>query len=103
MTLSMKTIMSVMKVLIYIVPSMTNLPTGLAAMLAIIPVSPFTTADIMIPDSTSQLPIFYICEGRDRISAVVKVETGIIVLYDRLRSTSTPQIASTDVIFSPLG
>ena len=52
MTLSMKTIMSVMKVLIYIVPSMTNLPTGLAAMLAIIPVSPFTTADIMIPDST---------------------------------------------------
>ena len=41
-----------MKVLIYIVPSMTNLPTGLAAMVAIIPVSPFTTADIMIPDST---------------------------------------------------
>jgi hypothetical protein len=52
MTLSMKTIMSVMKVLIYIVPSMINRPIGLSAMLAIIPVSPFTTADIIIPDST---------------------------------------------------
>jgi hypothetical protein len=34
MTLSMKTIMSVMKVLIYIDPSMINRPIGLAAMLA---------------------------------------------------------------------